>query len=479
MNHWITRVRARLTELLTNPGVFMLAAFTVSGLFTPGALDRWRSVIELNVLRPWGLALCMVRLTRANSTLRQRPDIGALFVLLAWLIVPFALRFGPTPTNINTWQNFAILFFGLYALTTESKPAHFYHQLRVTTALFAVITALFGFSLLYCALNVQGSTNADEFGFGVYLYRHLCAAQHYNATGMLFMCATFICLSGALRGGNPFVRLLHLLPAAASILIVILSQSRTARYSLLFGLALGAYGTLASGRWHPRALLRHACGILAGMVVLVGGYWAASCMTDAALAHYARVQAMREAEAQAAQTPFRNAQEAQPDAQPEMQPEMQPQVPAARGLGDSTFTGRTGVWKNIFAMWRAQPKYFLIGNGVDRTSRDILIGTPLEQDGANMAHNAFIQFTMDHGLIGFLLLLCFALTTLKPVLRTFYAAPDPMSASGRCMCMLIAACLLTAMMENEPLNAMRPCNVALFYALACAVRLGRKPPDAP
>lgn len=125
-------------------------------------------------------------------------------------------------------------------------------------------------------------------------------------------------------------------------------------------------------------------------------------------------------------------------------------------------------------MWKENPKYFLIGNGVGRTSRDILIGTPLEHSGANMAHNAFIQFTMDYGLIALLLLLAFALTVLRPVLRTLYATPGTEGAAYRFMCMLVVACLMTAMMENEPLNAMRPCNVAMFYALACAVHAGRR-----
>ena len=57
MNRWMVKARSWLSELLTNPGVFVLAAFTVSGMFTPGRLSQWRSVIELNVILPWGLAL--------------------------------------------------------------------------------------------------------------------------------------------------------------------------------------------------------------------------------------------------------------------------------------------------------------------------------------------------------------------------------------------------------------------------------------
>ena len=70
--------------------------------------------------------------------------------------------------------------------------------------------------------------------------------------------------------------------------------------------------------------------------------------------------------------------------------------------------------------------------------------------------------------------IAFALTVLRPVLRTLYATPGTEGAAYRFMCMLIVACLMTAMMENEPLNAMRPCNVAMFYALACAVHADRR-----
>lgn len=475
MKNWMVKARTLLLELLANPGVFVFTAFTVSGMFMPGALGRWRGVIELNVILPWGLALCLLRLYCASRTGALRRDVCALGMLLAWLIVPFAMRFGPTGTNINTWQNSVNVFFGIYALTVETDAERFDRQLRVTTALFAVVTAVFAGALLYCAATVQVFYPETEFGFGVYQYAQLCAAQHYNATGMLAMCAAFICLAGMAHARGWAERLLHLIPAVMAVLVVILSQSRTARYSLLIGLAVGAYGAVASGRWNPRAPVRHAAGVLAGIAVLAGGYLAASGITDAALLHYAKVRAGQETVSlvSAAQA------EEMPKGQDEGLNEETPlEVSRARGLGEGTFTGRTDVWKNIFSMWKENPKYFLIGNGVGRTSRDILIGTPLEHGGANMAHNAFIQFTMDNGLIALLLLLVFALTALMPVLRTLYAAPGTPGAAGRFMCMLVVACLMTAMMENEPLSAMRPCNVVMFYALACAVRMGDKHAEA-
>lgn len=464
MNRWAIKARAGLLALLTNPGVFVLAAFTVSGLFTPGRLGRWRGPIELNVILPWGLALCLVRLWRAGRGKDLRRDVCALAVLFAWLLVPFAMRFGPTAANINTWQNFAVVFFGIYALTVEEDEARFLRQLRAAAALFAAVAAVFAGALLYCAATVQGGGAGDNFGFGVYQYAQLCAAQHYNATGMLAMCATFICLAGAALGGNPAVRALHLIPALMTALVVVLSQSRTARYSLLIGLAVGAYGAIAGGKWHPRALVRHAAGALAAVVVLAGGYLAAARLTDAALAHYAKA---RDGQSVALLASAK-AEEA------ENAPRQETPVGAeqARGLGEATFTGRTDVWKNIFSMWKAHPKYFLIGNGAGRTGRDILKGTPLENTGANMAHNAFIQFTMDYGLIGLVLLAFFALTALRPLLSALFAPPGTDAAACRFMAMLVVACLMTGMMENEPLSALRPCNAVMFYALACAVHAG-------
>lgn len=459
MKHGVIRARNWLLELLVNPGFFVLVSFTVSGMFTPGLLSAWRGLIEVNVILPWGLALALLRLYRASRSGVLRQDVMALAVLLAWLVVPFALRFGPTTANINTWQNFAVVFFGVYALTVEEDAKRFDRQLRVTTALFALVTFAYAGSLLYCAATVQWfRAPHEEFGFGVYRYAQLCFAQHYNATGMLALCCALMCLTGAVRARNMTGRLLYLAPSVMAMLVVVLAQSRTARYSLLIALAAGAYAMVATGRWHAKALIRHAAGLLAGAVVLVGGYAAASGLTDAALAYYAKVQAGERA--QVTLVASAKAEEAKAEVQ----------VKKARGVGDSTFTGRTDLWRNIFDMWKENPKYFLIGNGVGRTSRDILIGTPLENGGANMAHNAFIQFTMDHGFAALVLLGVFALMILRPLLRAFFVSPG--MTGGRMMCLLVLACLATGMMESEPLSAMRPCNAVMFYALACAARAG-------
>lgn len=477
MSRGIVRARAALFDALSNPGVFAAAVFAVSGMFMMGELGAWRGFIEVNVLLPWGLALALLRLARARESGALRADACALFVLLAWLFAPFAIRFGATDANLNCWANHTAVFFGVYALTAEADAARFDRELRAAAAAFAAICAVYAGALLYCAATAQefmAPPDGNGFGFGVYQQAQLCASQHYNGTGMVALCGTLLCLCGAVRAKGRASRALHAVPALMMALVVVLTQSRTARYSLLAGLAVGAYGWVAARPLHGGRIVRHAAGALAGAIVLAGSYVAAAGITDAALAHYARVGAGRSIVLATAvaqeETPAQETTAQETPAQEE--------TPAqARGAGEGTFTGRTAVWRNIFAMWRENPKYFLIGNGSGRTGRDILIGTPLEHGGANMAHNAYIQFTMDYGLIGFVLLAAFLLTLLRPALRVLLSAPGTAAAGCRPMAMLAVACLLTAMMENEPLNAMRPCNVVFFFALGCLAHAGGRTPE--
>lgn len=467
MNKTAMRVRSMLLAVVCNPGVFALTAFVISGMFMTEKLSQVRGLLELNLLVPWGLALALVRLERAWQENRPlRADVAVLCVLFAWLVVPFYIRFGLSSTNMNTWQSFAIIFFGLFAMLAEADEKRIARALDAASLLATAASFVFAGALLYCAATVQNFRNDySEFGFGVYQYIQLCAEQHYNGTGMLAMCGTFLCLIGVSRRQNKPLRALHLLAAVMMALVVVLTQSRTARYSLLAGLAVGAYGAVAASRLNKRALVRHAAGILAGAFVLVGGYVLSAKITDAALMHYAKARAGQQT------VSLVMSAKAEEEAAQEAQEEPAIQVEQARGAGEGTFTGRTDVWKNIFSMWKKNPKYFVIGNGVGRTSRDILIGTPLEHGGANMAHNAYIQFTMDHGLMAALLLCAFFGTLLMPALRVLLGAS---ATGGRAMCMLAVGCLLTGMMENEPLSAMRPCNVALFFALGVIACLGAK-----
>ncbi len=467
MKKTVMQVRGLLLAAFANPGVFAVVAYMVSGMFTTLKLSEVRGLLELNVLVPWGLALAMLRLYRAKQRgTAARLDVMALFMLFGWLVLPFGIRFGLDSTNVNTWQNFAIIFFGVFTLMAEMEEQEFAHTLDVAAALSALVSFVFAGALLVCAATATSiRTPYSEFGFGVFQNAQLCAEQHYNATGMLAMCGAFMCMMGVARRKNVLLRALHLIPALMMALVVILSQSRTARYSLLAGLAVGAYGMVAGRRWNRRLLIRQAAGMLAGVVVLAGGYVLSSKITDAALLHYAKVQAGQTQVSLIAQAKAEEGTAA---------PQAELIVKEARGVGEGSFTGRTQVWKNIAGFWKMHPKYFVIGNGIGRMSRDMLIGSPLEYGGANMAHNAYIQFTMDHGLIGLVLLGMFLMLLVPPAMRVLLGAPGAGLPGGRAMCMLAVGCLLTGLMENEPLNAMRPCNVMLFFALAVITHAGTK-----
>ena len=461
------QARSLLLAAFANPGVFVVVAYTISGMFTTLELSRIRGLLELNLLVPWGLALAMLRLYRAKEReAAMRWDVLVLFMLLGWIVVPFGIRFGIDSTNVNTWQNYVIIFFGVFAMMTESDEKSFAHALDAAAALSAAVSFVFAGALLWCAVTVTSITTPySEYGFGVYQNAQLCAEQHYNATGMLAMCGTFMCLMGMQRGKNKVVRALYLIPAVMTALVVVLTQSRTARYSLLAGLAVGIYGTVASAKWNKSLIVRQAAGILAGMAILTGGYVAGAKLTDTALMYYAKAQMEPEAIALIVPEEINDADELQ---------ETEIVVQESRGAGEGSFSGRTQVWKNIAGFWKQNPKYFVIGNGIGRMSREMLIGSPLEFSGANMAHNAYIQFVMDQGLIGFALLCAFFALLVPPAFRVLLGMPGRRTAGGHAMCMLTIGCLVTGLMENEPLNAMRPCNVMLMFALAVIAYAGTR-----
>jgi hypothetical protein len=81
---------------------------------------------------------------------------------------------------------------------------------------------------------------------------------------------------------------------------------------------------------------------------------------------------------------------------------------------------------------------------------------------------------MDLGLIGFVLLCAFLVLLVPPAFRVLLGLSGKVVTGSLAMCMLTVGCLVTAMMENEPLNAMRPCNVMLFFALAVIAYAGTR-----
>lgn len=463
-------VRRALLAAAGNEGLFMFLSFFVTGVLTMGPLYWYQEQVNLfdrYVLIPWGMALCLLRLERSARLERPRRDLMVLFVLAAWVVVPFALRFGLTFNNISSWHGFIVAYFGIYAATSEEPLLKRENLLDLASALFTLLSLVLGAALLYCAATAQlFGEGTGEFAFGVARDGILRMGQHHNTTGMIAMLCALMSLLGFCRRKNALLRAVHLLAAGMMSLVVILSQSRTSRYALLAAFAVGCYGALASGSWNRRAAVRHGAGLLAGVMILAGGYLFASEITDAALAHYTHVWA---GDQQACVQLFAAA-EAQEDAQTEAQTEAQTKAPVkavrARGAGDASFTGRTLIWKNLLKLWRENPKYFIIGNGVGRTGSRIVEGTMLEEGGSATAHNTYLQFTADFGLIGFLLLAAFLCMQAAPCLRVLYACGEQARPGDRVLCMIVVACLLTGFMESDPLSPMRFCNVVLLFAFA-------------
>ena len=145
----------------------------------------------------------------------------------------------------------------------------------------------------------------------------------------------------------------------------------------------------------------------------------------------------------------------------------------ARPAVDATFSGRTEIWSNIFRMWREDPKYLIIGNGVGRTGSVVVVGTSQENLGAITLHNTYFQFIADFGLVGFGLLLAFFVLIFRRCARAFMQG----GAERRGMlpmAMLVLAILVTGMMESAPLGEMTSMNVALFFALGVLVPAGER-----
>ena len=519
-------IRTVLLAVATNEMLFFFAAFLLPSVFDselfrwyPEQVDAYKRMIVV----PWGMALCLYRLER-RSRIRgeaQRMDIAVLFVLLGWIVVPFYIRYGITASNASSWVGCATVYFALYAMITEESHERREKLFDQACLMFCVLSLLMGGGLLWCAWAgawidcdwvVQYSAGAgDRFGFGVYQLSQLCNGKHYNNTGMTSLCCVMFCLAGAERGKRVWTRALHLIAAAAMMIVIVLTQSRTARYALIVAVGAGVYGHLASTRRIPRALVRHAAGLLAAGVVMAASYVGASGLTDAALAHYAeREQSYQIAMAQeAAMEAEEEAQEAAVEAEAAAQeaaveaeaaaqeaaaeaeaaaqdaavqteaaekeseePAVQPK--AARDAGDKSFTGRTYIWKGLIEYWKQNPKYFVIGTGADRVGWQVadLIDWPVY--GLLSMHNAYLQHTADYGLIGTALLVAFFLIITPSALRVFFAAGAKRKPGYNAMCMLVVGVLLTGMMENQPLLPMTDIHMALFVALALIAARGNE-----
>lgn len=468
---WLRRM---MLAAAGNVSLYIFTAFLVVGVLPMDVLKWYREtfvMLERFVVVPWGMALCLLRLERRkDADVPLHADAAVLFVLLAWMVAPFALRFGITFNNIGSWCSHATAFFGVYLLITETESKSRENLLDLANGLFLLLGILWGGALLWCAATgktfgsdpalFKASGGTDGLGFGIFRKENLCAGLHYNTTGMLALCIAMLNLSGACRSGNRAMKGLYALSFAMQCVVIVLTQSRTARYALIVSLAAGAYGWFVSRRLIRRAWLSHAAGLAAAALVLAAAYQGAAMLTDAALRHYAQSE-------ETAQIPFVR----MASAQEENAAEEQTEPAKARAAVDATLSGRTDIWRNLFKLWKSEPKYLIIGNGIGRTGSRIVQGTIHERNGAVAVHNTYLQFIADFGLIGFGLMAAFLALMAAPVVRSLFFDGG---RGYRPLGMMVVAALMTGMMESAPLGAMTPMNMILMFSLALIVGHGRE-----
>ncbi len=133
----------------------------------------------------------------------------------------------------------------------------------------------------------------------------LCSGVHYNIMGMIAISLCMMCVMGVGYYQNILLKLFCLIPAVMSMAVIVLSQSRTSRYALLAVLAAAAFDGVRRALCRRNAAAGLLAAVLAGVVVLGGGYWGADRMTRAAIAHYNQLAydaALRAALAEQAET---------------------------------------------------------------------------------------------------------------------------------------------------------------------------------
>lgn len=480
-----TKIRMLLLAIASNESLFFFAAF-LAYAFLGSELFTWyqeqTQMFERFIVVPWGMALCLLRLERRRgmADAKRRMDLNILFVLMLWVIVPFCIRFGLIFNNVTSWQSHLAAYFGLYAMLSEESADVRERRLDQACMIFGLFSLAIGGALLYCAATGgvigpdwivnHGANTGSEYGFGVWNYAYLCTGLHYNITGMMALVCTMFCLAGLCRSRNRGMFALYLAAAVMMMIVIVLTQSRTARYALIGGLGVGVYGYVASSGRISRAWLRHAVGLVLAGMVMVSAYGSASILTDAALKHYPRVQQgnavsmIASAVAQEETEPEKDAAETKKTVAPKK----------ARRAVDATMSGRTDIWKNLLQYWKDNPKKFLIGAGAGKIGSQIVKGTIHEKGGAVAVHNAYLQYAADYGLIGISLMGMFFLSILVPVLRTFFAPKEKQLPGYRAMAMMVIGALMTGMMESATLGAMSPINSGMLFALALLAARGRE-----
>lgn len=477
-----------------NEGLFLLTAFFYAAVLNSDVFGWYGEQVNAVyhfIVVPWGAALCLLRLQRRSADHKKtHGDVMTLFILYAWLVAPFAFRFGMTFNNLSAWFGYGTVFFGIYASISEAGKERRQNMLALTSGLFAVFAVIWSGWLLYYAATAS-SFDAGIGGnvFGVqegYLY----AGVHYNITGMVALCLCMMSLAACGCAKNPLLQAVCIVPAGMSAAVVVLTQSRTSRYALLLALAVGAFDLLRRALASKGKRVAVAVSLLSAAVILAGGYEVSKLATEAALEHYAAVELAENAPAEqpeeipdTEQVPAEalNAEEEQaetePDAQIPAEPETLEDISAGGEIAvrpglDSTFSDRTTIWKNVLRTWQEEPKMMIIGNGVGHTGSKIVEGTIHEQNGAVAVHNTYLQWAADFGLIGFALEAVFLVIALRQALHVFFAKERARGAVA--MVMMVVAALAVGMMESATLGAMTPINIVFMFALAQLAGMSRE-----
>lgn len=484
----IERMKRSMTRVIESEPLFLFCWFAVMFMqnMDPFFWEAEQLVlVQRYLLAPWGIALGALYLHRETAI---RTELLALLALLAWMIVPFALRFGISPKNVESWQNMVILI-GVYASISTRSAQERKQTLHWATTLFTLVGWGLGLSLLYCAASGKSySPEYCQYSFGIFAQTQLTAGCHYNVTAMACLNLMLMSMTGFCCARGIGKRIYYAVPTVMMAIVVVLTQGRTSRYAMLAALALCAWRAVALSGWVKKAAVRHAAAIAAAAVVLIGGFVLSDELTNRAIIHYSRMQTAHSANDTQAQS---NSAEWITDAIAEGTNEEQgtpvEPIPASdaapqeeealrsREAMNWTFTGRTKIWSNLANFWKENPKYFFIGYGTGRVGWLISQETPLESLGYASVHNTYLQFLADYGLMGMLLMAAFFVCIAVPLLREFFLGK--WSEGGVMLCILIAAQLIIGMMESDPLAPMSICNLFLYIAFALAASSGREKPS--
>lgn len=515
-------IRDIMLAVFGNEALFLIVAFLYATLGDNAIAAWYREPVSLlygYIVIPWGAALCLLRLQRRAASLEPaRADVVTLFVLYLWILVPFAIRFGFTGKNATAWYGYAVMFFGIYASISERKQREREMLMATMSVLSAVFAYVFCGALLFCAWSgTIYAADLGPFGFGV-VNGWLCSGVHYNITGMIVISLCMMCVMGVGYYRNILLKLFCLIPAVMSMAVIVLSQSRTSRYALLAVLAAAAFDGVRRALCRRNVAAGLLAAVLAGAVVLGGGYWGADRMTRAAIAHYnqlaydAALQAAlaEQAEAQPTEPSAKETTAAEEPTEPSAEemtaeapvepsteemtaealvepsveeapvesveppvqeaaaeptvPEIQISEVQARVLAntDGSFSNRTDIWRAVFMLWRDNPKMMMIGNGANQTGHKI--GQYISWTDGVAVHNAYQQWAADFGLIGLAPQIVFLAIAVWQTIRVFFASKRPRGALG--LCMMAFAGLLVGMMESATLSAMLPINLMFMFALA-------------